>query len=161
MLAGWLVRVRMWRSLISTGTGAEVVAKEVRSTGRRALAIECDVTNRSAVLAMGEQVLQEFGAIHALVNNAGVYPIQAWTEIDEEEWGPRARGESESLFPLCTGRVSGHETARLRKDRQHFVRCGGGWDPEPPSLCQCQSRSPLVLLGRSPAKPVQTESGST
>ncbi len=68
------------------GRAAAVVADEVRRMGRRALVVECDVADRAAVQAMGERVVRELGAVHALVNNAGIYPIRPWTEIDEAEW---------------------------------------------------------------------------
>ncbi|MGD9762770.1 MAG: SDR family NAD(P)-dependent oxidoreductase [Candidatus Binatia bacterium] len=83
---------------------AEKVAEEVRGLGRRALAIECDVTNRAAVNAMGQRVIDEFGAIHALVNNAGVYPLQPWTEIEEDEWDRVLAINLKSCF-LCARAV--------------------------------------------------------
>ena len=83
---------------------AEAVAKQVREVGRRALAIECDVSNGSSVLAMAERVLQEFGSIHLLINNAAIYPMRAWTDIEEEEWDRVLAVDLKGLF-LCARAV--------------------------------------------------------
>ncbi|MFQ6041565.1 MAG: SDR family NAD(P)-dependent oxidoreductase [Candidatus Poribacteria bacterium] len=50
---------------------AETVMAEVEMFGRRSLGIQTDVTNRDAVVAMFERVLDTFGKIDILVNNAG------------------------------------------------------------------------------------------
>jgi citronellol/citronellal dehydrogenase len=47
-------------------------ANEVRVLGARALAIRCDVTSEESVHGMVQKVLQEFGRIDILVNNAAV-----------------------------------------------------------------------------------------
>src|SRR5919198_1382577 len=49
----------------------ESTAEEIRSLGRRALALKCDVTDRDQVAAAVERALDELGAIDILVNNAG------------------------------------------------------------------------------------------
>jgi len=51
---------------------ARVVADEIISIGRRALAIKCDVSKREQVSQATKQVLDEFKRIDILVNNAGV-----------------------------------------------------------------------------------------
>ncbi len=55
---------------------AASVAAEVEALGRRALAIEADVSDRAAVDAMLRQTVETFGQIDILVNNAGgmLYP---------------------------------------------------------------------------------------
>ncbi len=55
---------------------AASVAAEVEALGRRALAIEADVSDRAAVDAMLRQTVDTFGQIDILVNNAGgmLYP---------------------------------------------------------------------------------------
>lgn len=53
-------------------TDAVNVADEIRRAGANALAIEVDVTDESAVKKMVEAVAAEFGAIHILINNAGL-----------------------------------------------------------------------------------------
>jgi len=53
-------------------------AEEVQAAGRRALAIKCDVTNESNVNEMTKKIVEEFGRIDILVNNAAVafyYPL--------------------------------------------------------------------------------------
>ncbi|ODU98924.1 MAG: NAD(P)-dependent oxidoreductase [Rubrivivax sp. SCN 70-15] len=56
---------------------AEAVVHRVRSLGRRALALRADVADEAAVLAMFAALDREFGALHGLVNNAGVVDVAA------------------------------------------------------------------------------------
>ncbi|MEZ5275688.1 MAG: SDR family oxidoreductase [Opitutaceae bacterium] len=49
----------------------EVVAAACRSFGRETLVFACDVTDAAAVEAVSRQVLDQWGAPHVLINNAG------------------------------------------------------------------------------------------
>jgi len=49
----------------------EAVAEEVRALGRRALAVQCDVTDLPQLAGVVEAALKAFGRITHLVNNAG------------------------------------------------------------------------------------------
>ncbi len=49
----------------------EKTVEEIQGLGRRALAVRCDVTDRSMVDAAVERVVGELGAVDILVNNAG------------------------------------------------------------------------------------------
>jgi 3-oxoacyl-[acyl-carrier protein] reductase len=49
----------------------ESVANEVRALGRRALAVVSDVAEADAVDALAQQVVDEFGRVDIVVNNAG------------------------------------------------------------------------------------------
>jgi 3-oxoacyl-[acyl-carrier protein] reductase len=49
----------------------ESTADEIRTMGRRALALRCDVTDRQQVAAAVERTVGELGSIDILVNNAG------------------------------------------------------------------------------------------
>jgi 3-oxoacyl-[acyl-carrier protein] reductase len=57
-------RAAGWRDI-------ESVADEVRALGRRALALVSDVSNESAVAALADRVLREYGRVDVIVNNAG------------------------------------------------------------------------------------------
>lgn len=53
---------------------AQDVARRVESLGGRALLCQADLADLPALRRMVDQALNEFGAIHLLVNNAGVGP---------------------------------------------------------------------------------------
>ena len=63
---------------------AERVA-QLASSGR-CIALEADVSDKASVDAMAQRVISELGGIDILVNNAAIYPLRPWTEIEEEEW---------------------------------------------------------------------------
>ena len=50
----------------------ESTAEDIRALGRRALAVEADVTDPASVQALATSALEEFGQIDILVNNAGI-----------------------------------------------------------------------------------------
>jgi len=65
---------------------AERVAELAVSSGTRCIALEADVSDKASVQEMTERVSSELGGIDVLVNNAAIYPLRPWTEIEEEEW---------------------------------------------------------------------------
>jgi 3-oxoacyl-[acyl-carrier protein] reductase len=64
---GPLATVARQQGLVQT----ESTAEEIRGLGRRALAVRCDVTDRSQVDAAVERTVDELGSVDILVNNAG------------------------------------------------------------------------------------------
>lgn len=50
---------------------AEAVAAEVRALGRKAIAVECNVTDDAHLTALVDRTVKELGGVHVLVNNAG------------------------------------------------------------------------------------------
>lgn len=66
---------------------AQVTVGEVEAKGRRALAVECNVTQAASVQAAVERALDEFGRIDILVNNAGTgQRVVETVDLDEAEW---------------------------------------------------------------------------
>ena len=65
---------------------AEGVAGQIASQGGRSLALEVDVSEKASVEAMVGRVVGELGGVDVLVNNAAIYPLRPWTEIEEDEW---------------------------------------------------------------------------
>jgi 3-oxoacyl-[acyl-carrier protein] reductase len=65
---------------------AERVAKLASANGARCIALEADVSDKASVQNMTQRVSSELGGIDILVNNAAIYPLRPWTEIEEEEW---------------------------------------------------------------------------
>jgi 3-oxoacyl-[acyl-carrier protein] reductase len=69
-----------------TQENSEKVAAEVRALGRKAWAHAVDVGNAAAVSAASEKILAECGAVHILVNNAGVTRDGLLMRMSEEDW---------------------------------------------------------------------------
>jgi len=65
---------------------AERVADEIRSLGRRALAVQADVAQAASVEAMVAAVVDALGPPDVLVNNAGIFPRASFLELQEREW---------------------------------------------------------------------------
>ena len=61
-------------------------AEEIRSQGGSSLFVACDVTDKSQVQAMVEQVVAQFGRLDIAVNNAGIAILGADEEIDQAAW---------------------------------------------------------------------------
>jgi 3-oxoacyl-[acyl-carrier protein] reductase len=64
---GPLATVARQQGLVHT----EETVEEIRSMGRRAIAVRCDVTERSEVAVAVARAVAEFGSVDILVNNAG------------------------------------------------------------------------------------------
>jgi len=68
------------------GDQAERVAGALRERGVRALALQCDVADRGAVDAVADAVYAEFGAVHVLHNNAGIYFPVLLEHTTDQQW---------------------------------------------------------------------------
>jgi 3-oxoacyl-[acyl-carrier protein] reductase len=66
--------------------GAEDTVQAVRALGRQADAFRADVRDEDQVNAMVEAVIDRFGKIDALVNNAGVMPESRVLDMSLQEW---------------------------------------------------------------------------
>src|SRR4029079_14206917 len=69
--------------------GAEDAAAELTADGADALGLRVDVSAEADCTAMAQAVLDRFGRIDGLVNNAGIYSSlvpQPLEDIDVDEW---------------------------------------------------------------------------
>jgi NAD(P)-dependent dehydrogenase (short-subunit alcohol dehydrogenase family) len=64
----------------------KAVADAVIAAGGRALFVETDVTDKTAVALLVDKARSAFGAVNVLVNNAGANVFHAPLEMPEEEW---------------------------------------------------------------------------
>jgi 2-hydroxycyclohexanecarboxyl-CoA dehydrogenase len=83
------------------GAGAERVAGEVRELGRRAVAVETDVSSAASVAAAAEQVHGTLGAVHILVNDAGIAEFVPVVQMTEAQWDRMLGVHLKGTF-LCT-----------------------------------------------------------
>jgi len=65
---------------------AEAVAQEIRTLGRRSLAVMVDVSKPAQVYRMVDEVVQALGRLDVMVANAGVVKGMPLQEVTEEVW---------------------------------------------------------------------------
>jgi NAD(P)-dependent dehydrogenase (short-subunit alcohol dehydrogenase family) len=89
--------------------GAHVVIADIRLSeaertvaelpGQTGLAVECDVSNRASVENAIKAVLEKFGRLHVIHNNAGISsPTKPLDETSEEEWDRLQSVNVKSLY---------------------------------------------------------------
>lgn len=71
---------------VSSERPASELAKELIEMGRRALLVRADVGNYPDTYRMGQRVLQEFGHLDILINNAGVTSDKTFQKMDHAAW---------------------------------------------------------------------------
>jgi len=64
----------------------EHVVERIRNAGGTAHALVCDVASLSDLTKLVEETVGVFGAVHGLINNAGVNFVKPFVEVTEEEW---------------------------------------------------------------------------
>jgi NAD(P)-dependent dehydrogenase (short-subunit alcohol dehydrogenase family) len=70
---------------VDRATG-ERTADEVRRLGRRAIAMQTDVTRLPDLQAMADRTRRELGRIDILVNNAGIHKSMHTADVTEADW---------------------------------------------------------------------------
>ncbi len=70
---------------VDRATG-ERTAEEVRKRGRRAMALQTDVTRLADLQAMADRTVAEWGRIDLLVNNAGIHKSAHTADVTEADW---------------------------------------------------------------------------
>ena len=78
----------------------EATAEKIRGLGRRALAVSCDVMERSQLENLVESAKREFGRIDVLVNNAGGSPPSPALQTSEKAFENALRFNVTSAFLL-------------------------------------------------------------
>jgi NAD(P)-dependent dehydrogenase (short-subunit alcohol dehydrogenase family) len=64
----------------------EAIAEEIRTSGGRALALECDVSRESDIRDSIEKTAEAFGGLQIVVNNAGMVQVKMLHECSGEDW---------------------------------------------------------------------------
>src|SRR5512139_288534 len=60
--------------------------QQIRSMGRKALALQCDIASFKDAERVAQAAVKEFGSLHILVNNAGMNWDGVSWKMSEEQW---------------------------------------------------------------------------
>lgn len=64
----------------------DAVRAEIATLGGDIRAYAMDVTDKHQVKAVVEAVVQDFGRLDVIINNAGIMPIRPMSEVNTDEW---------------------------------------------------------------------------
>lgn len=85
----------------SSEAGALEVVSKVEESGGRASAIQADVSQRADVERLVARIIEAYGRIDVLVNNAGIYPLASVLEMRDQEWDAVIDANLRSVY-ICT-----------------------------------------------------------
>jgi NAD(P)-dependent dehydrogenase (short-subunit alcohol dehydrogenase family) len=95
---------------------AEAAAGEVRSHGRKATILACDLRKESATVALVGQAEAELGPVTLLVNSASVFEHDAFSDMNRASWDLHM--ETNLRAPLVLAQVFAR---RLPADREGLI----------------------------------------
>ena len=64
----------------------EAVVAGIVAAGREAIGVRCDMAQPADLHALVDQTVKRYGAIHGLINNAGVNFVKPFVDVTEAEW---------------------------------------------------------------------------
>ena len=80
---------------------AEATAKELDPTGKKVIAIRCNVADSDNVKEAVEQVVATFGRVDALINNAGVTRDKIFHKMTDDDWYTVLNINLNGIYNLC------------------------------------------------------------
>jgi NAD(P)-dependent dehydrogenase (short-subunit alcohol dehydrogenase family) len=119
---------------------AEATKQELQELGRRALAVQADITDPGQVQAMVSRVIADLGQIDILVNNAGTHrrapfleiPLDLWRRvIDVDLTGPFLVGQTVARHMASRGygkiiNLTSINAAIAQHNLAHYAAAKGG-----------------------------------
>jgi NAD(P)-dependent dehydrogenase (short-subunit alcohol dehydrogenase family) len=134
---------------------AEELVAEIKTSGRRAIAIQADVSHRSDVQKLFTATENEFGRLDILVNNSGTFFEAKFEELTEDQWDHILNVNLKSQF-LCAQSAA---PIMKRQGRGRIINLSslGGLLPWPAYTHYCVSKAGCIMLTRCLARALGPE----
>jgi 3-oxoacyl-[acyl-carrier protein] reductase/pteridine reductase len=114
-----------------------------------ALAVRCDLSDPESIQQTVASVIEEFGRLDLLVNNAGIFASEVLENIAVEQWDAMFTTNTRAPFLMAK---AAH--AHLRAARGRILNIGslGGLHPWTTHAHYCTSKAALHMLSQTMAK---------
>jgi NAD(P)-dependent dehydrogenase (short-subunit alcohol dehydrogenase family) len=136
--------------VVLEGGELEAVADEIRKLGRRSLAVQADTSRKPDVEDMVKKVVEQFGAIDILVNDAAIVVREPILDMLEEDWDRQTDINLKGYF-LCAQAVG-----KIMKDRKsgNIINIASdlAFKPDSGVGAYCVVKASAVMLTRVLAK---------
>jgi 3-oxoacyl-[acyl-carrier protein] reductase/pteridine reductase len=128
---------------------AQATVEDLQQLNVRAMAVACDVRNLDSVQAAVAAVVEEFGRLDTLVNNAGTFETAALQSISLAQWDKMFETNTRGPFLMAQAAYP-----HLRAASGRIINIGslGGLHPWPTHGHYCTSKAALHMLTRTMAK---------
>jgi len=107
---------------VTDPAAAQEVAHEIETLGRRAITLQADVSDETAVQHMFAKAIDHFGTLHVVVSNAGLQRDSPYDQMTLDQWNTVIGVNLTGQF-LCT-REAVREFKRRGVDRNVSVAAG-------------------------------------
>jgi len=114
-----------------------------------ALAVRCDLRDPESIQQTMASVIEEFGQLDLLVNNAGIFESEALENISVEQWDAMFATNTRAPFLMAKAAYP-----HLRAARGRILNIGslGGLHPWATHAHYCTSKAALHMLSKTMAK---------
>jgi 3-oxoacyl-[acyl-carrier protein] reductase len=129
---------------------ANEVVDEIKSMGREAVAIQCNVADSDSVQSMVKDTISQFGTLDILVNNAGITKDNLLMRMKENEWDDVININLKGVF-LCTKAVT-RQMMKQRSGRIINISSIVGVSGNPGQANYVAAKSGVIGLTKTAAK---------
>lgn len=130
-------------------TAAQQTLLELSEFGRRSMALRCDVRDPESVRAAVGGVVEEFGRIDVLVNNAGMFSTAPLETITVEEWDAMFETNTRGAFLMAQ---AAHPLLKINHGRIINIGSLGGSHPWATHAHYSTSKAALHMLTQTMSK---------
>ena len=111
----------------SNKDAAQETASLVEQAGGKAMVVQADVSVRGDCEKLVDQVVEKWGTIHVLVNNAGVTRDGLIMGLDENDWDTVLKTNLEGTVFSFKSSCSAHDDAKVRSNSEYIFSVCGQW----------------------------------
>ena len=124
----------------------EAVAEEIRRLGRRSLAVQADITQKSDVDNLVQRVVDEFSAVDILVNSAAMNIRAPLLELREDGWDRIINTDLKGYY-LCS-QVVGKRMVDQKRGNIINMASTAAMKAAPEMGAYCIAKAGVVMLTR-------------
>jgi NAD(P)-dependent dehydrogenase (short-subunit alcohol dehydrogenase family) len=128
---------------------AEETVRALAAHDVDALAVRCDLRDPESIQQTVASVIEEFGQLDLLVNNAGVFASEALENISVEQWDAMFTTNTRAPFLMAK---AAHPHLRATRGRILNIGSLGGLHPWATHAHYCTSKAALHMLSKTMAK---------
>jgi 3-oxoacyl-[acyl-carrier protein] reductase/pteridine reductase len=128
---------------------AQQTLRELAATGQRSLALRCDIRDPASVRATVAAVLEEFGRLDLLINNAGVFATVPLEAITVAEWDEMFETNTRGAFLMAQ---AAHPHLKASHGRIVNIGSLGGSHPWATHAHYSTSKAALHMLTQTMSK---------